>query len=312
MPKRDLEEESESSVPPKKTKKIVVDDEPEDSESSDAQQSESEESEDSEADSESEEETDGIKNPNAKPATIWLSEKEYWGPLPLILNSSATRKKTIDNYIAPLSLRNSTQRGSDYRGGVWITNSGKLDPEDERSGIYKCETNQESEVVDQSSGDESDASEDADQTESDSENSEDDWDAEVATKKVDDAVTVLTEDEKKAITIKNLKESFVDEHFMFQQKSKQKQARARELLDATQVIVEAWDGMKKKYRKELSMKFDSALHCEVPKFEMLFTKRSRAHPIKCNFDCKEFILRCQCLDTFSCMSDYVDHVQASH
>ncbi len=267
---------------------------------------------DSESESESETESDASEidefDISAPPKTIWLSYKEFHGFLAPLLNSTSTRKKTVQNYIAPENIRGTTQRTSDFREGVWITASGRIDLEDPRSGIYKCKPEKSKDTTaENEESEDSDASDTGESTDTDDE--PDDWDAEVANKSKED-LEKLAETEKKQMLVNDLKESFVDEHFVFHNKSKQHQARARELMDRTQALVEDWDKMKTRVGKQLCMKFHSAVHCEVPSFYMEFTKRSNV--IKCSFDCKEFILRCQCLDTFGSMAEIVEHLQMSH
>jgi hypothetical protein len=273
-----------------------------------------EESEDSKEPDESEDEGDQEEEGDSETDdidgeldTIWLNYHEYHSDnLPILLNSTSTRKKTIDNYVAPENIRNTTYRSKDFPAGIWITSSGKLDINDPRSGIYKCLSQKTKKSEEPGSESESDASEEEQEEET---SSEDDWDAEV-----DDKEKLnISESEKKAIAVEKLKKSAseMDAHFVFQQKSKQNQIRTRTLMDATQILVEDWENLKKK-SKDLKMKFESSLHCEVPVFEMIFTKKTAPKPIKCNFDCKELILRCQCFDTFATLPEYVTHLKTSH
>jgi hypothetical protein len=67
--------------------------------------------------------------------TIWLEGEDEC--LPVLLNSTSRRKKTIDNYIAPEHLRKSIYRCKEFPGGVYINRYGEICPEDRRSGIYK-------------------------------------------------------------------------------------------------------------------------------------------------------------------------------
>ena len=70
------------------------------------------------------------------PETIWINENETdW--LPVLLNSTARRKKTIDNYIAHQNLRHTVYRCKEYPSGVYINKYGEICPDDKRSGIYK-------------------------------------------------------------------------------------------------------------------------------------------------------------------------------
>ncbi len=295
--------QSTTTLASKKSKLEESETEEEEMESENESENETqEEGEEEEGDSEDEGEFEGELK------TIWLTYEEFHSNhLPILLNSTSTRKKTLENYIAPENIRNTTYRSKDFPAGIWITPFGKLDPNDPRSGIYKCLTNKSRHIIEDSDS-ESDASE-VDQKDVDS-SSEDDWDAEIDDK---DKLNI-SEQEKKSLVVENLKESAseMDAHFVFQQKSKQNQIRARMLMDATQILVEEWEKLKKKWKKQLTMKFESSLHCEVPIFEMVFTKLQSSKPIKCNFDCKELILRCQCLDTFATLPEYVEHLKTAH
>jgi hypothetical protein len=260
-----------------------------------------------ESEEEGDEEGDSEEELEGELDTIWLTYNEYHNDnLPILLNSTSTRKKTLENYVAPDNIRSTTYRSKDFPAGIWITPFGKLDPNDPRSGIYKCLTKKSKTEDEENTDSDPDASEE-EQQELDS-SSEDDWDAEI-----DDKEKLnVSESEKKAIVVENLKKNEIDTHFVFQQKSKQNQIRARMLMDATQILVEDWEKLKKKFKNQLTMKFESSLHCEVPAFEMVFTKKESPKPIKCNFDCKELILRCQCFDTFATLPEYVEHVKTSH
>jgi hypothetical protein len=271
---------------------------------------ESEESEElahTESEEESSSEDDAFNNENGDPKKIKLPYSEYYSnSLPVLLNSTTSRKKTIDNYIAPEKLRGTTTRSKDFPSGIFVTSVGKLDPTDKRSNIYVCVPD---ETDEQSQSEEASEAED-DGSESDKEDSEkDDWDAELGSK---DPLENLSKAEKKRLAVEQLKENSTDTHFVFQQKSKQHQIRSRMLMDATAIVVEEWEKRKKKYKDVLKMRFESSLLCEVPKFEMKFIKTGREKPILCQFDCKELILRCQCLDTFAALPEYVTHVMESH
>jgi hypothetical protein len=299
--------QSLSNSSSKKSKKEESEEDVEDEVEEDSEKSEEavEDEGDQDEEEEGDSETDDIEG---ELDTIWLNYHEFHSDnLPILLNSTSTRKKTIDNYVAPENIRNTTYRSKDFPAGIWITSSGKLDVNDPRSGIYKCLAQKSQKLVEEPISDsDSDASE---QEEEEETSSEDDWDAEV-----DDKEKLnISESEKKAIAVEKLKKSAseMDAHFVFQQKSKQNQIRTRTLMDATQILVEDWENLKKK-SKDLKMNFESSLHCEVPVFQMIFTKKTAPKPIKCNFDCKELILRCQCFDTFATLPEYVTHLKTSH
>lgn len=72
-----------------------------------------------------------------EPAPIFLNGRESGEPLLSLYNSTSRRKKTIDNYVAPVELRDTVVRRKEYPNGVYIDKLGKVCPNDKRSGIYK-------------------------------------------------------------------------------------------------------------------------------------------------------------------------------
>jgi hypothetical protein len=68
---------------------------------------------------------------------IYLSDDEFQQNLPSLFNSSSRRKKSIDNYVAPINLRNKVYRCQEYPRGVFIDEFGEVCPNDKRSGLFR-------------------------------------------------------------------------------------------------------------------------------------------------------------------------------
>lgn len=73
---------------------------------------------------------------SAIPEPIYLDYDDFHGYLPALLNSSATRKKTMDTLF--LSLRNRVYRCKEFPKGIFVNEFGELCPDDVKSGIYYC------------------------------------------------------------------------------------------------------------------------------------------------------------------------------
>lgn len=273
-------------------------------------------------DDESEESESGSEEDDESEKTKWLDFEEYHKSSNLIrlLNGTSRRPKTIDNYVAPNDFRNMTVRsvdvinGFDCKSGVWINGAGKICLEDARSGIYKTKPqktkkpkSEEPSLVKEPKKKLAKMEKDfKDVSQSDeSSSSESDWEAEL------DDIEGDGEDEKKNILLQDLQELSGADHYNLYKQSKDKQARARILMDATQIVVDGWDKIKRQFGKRLKMKFDSSLHCENPQFTMEFIRPSHV-PVRASFDCQDLILRCQCMDTFANTEQLVAHITESH
>jgi hypothetical protein len=226
--------------------------------------------------------------------------------LPLLFNSSSRRKKTIDNYIAPISLRNNVYMCKEFPQGVFINKYGEVCPEDPRSNVYKIVDDKSDIKVELSDGsdcdyeNEEDCEEyDEDEEEEYDDDDDDDYDEEEGEifSDEDDDYKPRKRTKVASKSLKSLNDSkAIIDSFQSLVESKKTYITQLKLKDYTQALVKKW---KKIPKNVFKMKFESNLFVTNPTFHFEFNKKGQ-NSVNVILNCATKHLTCDC--DFECVN----------
>lgn len=226
--------------------------------------------------------------------------------LPILFNSSSRRKKTIDNYVAPMNMRNKVVRCKEYPFGVYINRYGEVCPNDKRTSRKNkmCGQVENTHISNDEQSEGSTYEYDSDDESSSCldespEEMEKEIEREIKRKKRKEEknfgesscpeVSHLSKRQKVEVYLSDLNKNSTDEIYdreVLNAKTRKKQAK---LINYSNKYLLEWDKTKKKH-SGYKMKFKSNLMVSEPSFRMILSKKSDTYIY--NLDCSTFEMKC--------------------
>lgn len=256
--------------------------------------------------------------------------------LQVLLGGSSSRKRTIENYIAPEKMRDTVQRCVEYPRGIYIDRSGRMCPDDPRSGRYGKRSRDDDDVDEddafhevsrrhkKSDGDSDDEWYGETDTSDSDEYEEEEEDEGPAKKKRRGIVEEEWKDDRDSdLTDEQKKQRFMDElHSAMERtrevedqmkRSRKQVINAQNLNDQLGVYVEEWETSVKRDARGISLKYDSKFVTDTPSCHLKFVaKRSEPPLFEARMNCSTKLLECPCNQTFDSMRGLYSHLVDSH
>ena len=234
--------------------------------------------------------------------------------LPILFNSTARRKKTIDNYTAPQHMRNTVYRCREFPNGVYINRYGEVCPDHELSSDRVTTLKRCRESPPHDDSDDSDAYTNPKRTcqheSSDSESSSDESsDAENSDE------SDISADSEESCTVQELQsvDDECAEAYVHTMKTKQQHTKSMKMMHTTQDMVAEWGRIRKVQGRSLHMEYDSYILVEEPGFEMVFSNLLEDGRVcQAYLDCGNMMIRCQCSHLSTSITECVVHIKQHH
>ena len=250
----------------------------------------------------------------------WREEDEQEN-LPTLLNSTRHRKKTIENYIAPVHMRETVYRCKEFPNGVYINRQGIVIPDHPQStkpftgkrGRDSFEEEADPPAKHARINEDDDEEEPYESSEelSDSDDSENSIYASDEENSSEDRIASMLTDLKSGA-------DSCAESYERSQKSKNKHVKSMRLVHATQDMVEEWLSIKKKEGRSLHMVYKSSLLVENPFFDLTFMNllekkaEESTKYVTASLVCSDVTIQCQCGHVTPTMTEHVAHLKTTH
>ena len=186
--------------------------------------------------------------------------------LPILLNSTSRRVKTLETYIAPRNLRGTVYHCVEFPDGVFINEYGEVCPDHELTGSCPAKHTEGTDLEDDEGDSVLDETEYESEEEEEEEDVEDEGDEEfVLEEEEEEEEEDEPSDQGEPASEDDLNVESVQEFFSKCQESEHRARHRRKMLDLAQQLLDDWESIKESM-KNFKFSYSSDLIVNEPRF----------------------------------------------